>query len=276
MKDDPSASTAQNSTRAGDVREWDAAAYHRLSDPQFVWGLRVLERLSLRGDETVIDAGCGSGRLTAELLRRLPAGRVIAIDRSRNMLHEAEAFLLPRFCGRVTFLQADLQELRMSEEVDVVFSTAALHWIRDHPRLFRVLYAALVPGGRLVAQCGGGPNVAAVRERARTLIAGSAFQPYSSAWLDPWEFASEGVTAERLEDAGFVDVRTWLEPDPVTLPGAIEYRSYLATIIFRSHLPVLSPHLQERILDELTAQASRDNPPFTLDYWRLNMGARRP
>ncbi len=141
-------------------RDWDAATYHRISEPQVTWGRRVLDRLPLRGDETVLDAGCGTGRLTAELLERLPRGRVLALDNSPAMLAAAREYLAPRFGDRVSFVLADLQELAdrpLPEPVDAIFSTAAFHWVLDHPRLFRGLYRALRPGGRLVAQCGGGP-----------------------------------------------------------------------------------------------------------------------
>ena len=90
-------------------REWNSAAYQKLSDPQFAWGLAVLQRLALRGDETVLDAGCGTGRVTAELIERLPAGRVIATDLSYNMMQEARRNLA-HFGSRVVFLQSDLSE----------------------------------------------------------------------------------------------------------------------------------------------------------------------
>src|SRR5262245_33124609 len=113
------------------THEWDAQAYDRLSDPQYRWGVRVLERLALRGDETALDAGCGSGRLTALLLERLPHGRVIAVDRSENMLAEARA----RLAGsddRVTFVAADLQTYAGDALCDAIVSTATFHWILDH------------------------------------------------------------------------------------------------------------------------------------------------
>src|SRR5437588_11509857 len=120
-------------------REWDASSYHRISEPQFRWGQQVLGRLELTGGETVIDAGCGSGRLTAQLLERLPEGHVIALDASENMLREARAHLQPRFGDRVSFVHADLQSLGIDEGADAIVSTATFHWVLDHPRLFEGL-----------------------------------------------------------------------------------------------------------------------------------------
>src|SRR4051794_39016845 len=113
-------------------KEWNAAMYHRVSRPQQAWGEKVLQRLPLAGDETLIDAGCGTGHLTARLLERLPRGRVLAIDQSRNMLEQARDHLLPRYEGRLELLEADLAELRLDAVADAVFSAATFHWVMDH------------------------------------------------------------------------------------------------------------------------------------------------
>ena len=142
------------------TREWDATSYHKVSGPQTGWGQKVLARLELAGDERVIDAGCGSGRLTGELAERLPHGQVVALDRSWNMLQTARANLRPTYGSRVRFVQVSLPALPFEECADVVFSTATFHWVADHPALFSNIFEALRPGGRLHAQCGGGPNLA--------------------------------------------------------------------------------------------------------------------
>jgi ubiquinone/menaquinone biosynthesis C-methylase UbiE len=257
--------------------EWNAVDYHRLASPHVGWGRKVLQRLTLRGDETVLDAGCGSGRLTAELLELLPDGRVIAVDVSANMLAEAARNLEPVAGERVTFLQSDLQHLTLDEPVDAIFSTAALHWVRDHPLLFERLFTALKPGGWLVAQCGGGPNIAGVRERAAALMASPPFVAYFLGWSGPWEFASDEETALRLERAGFEQIATSLEPSLVALAGYDEYRDYLETVVFGAHLERLpSTGLRRQFVTALADQSAADAQPFTLDYWRLNMRARRP
>jgi trans-aconitate methyltransferase len=257
--------------------EWNASDYHRLADPHVGWGRSVLRQLSLRGDETVLDAGCGSGRLTAELLEMLPNGRVIAVDLSANMLDEAARNLRPLAGERVSFRQADLQHLTLDEPVDAIFSTAALHWVRDHRRLFERLHAALKPGGWLAAQCGGGPNIASVRERAAALTSSAPYAGFFQSWSGPWEFADERETAQRLERAGFVQISTSLESSPVVLASYEEYRDYLKTVVFGAHLERLpSDTLKRQFITTLADQSAADAQPFTLDYWRLNMRARRP
>jgi trans-aconitate 2-methyltransferase len=267
-----------NSSPAGRrSTEWDAASYHRLSAPQFSWGSQVLNRLRLKGDETVMDAGCGTGRLTAGLLERLPRGRVVAVDLSRNMLEEARMHLAPRFGGRVEFVRADLASLPFNEVFDGVFSTAAFHWVPDHLRLFRSLYESLKSGGWLVAQCSGGPNIARLMRRASVLMATEPYASYFSGWKDSKVFADDLTTAERLRAAGFVGVETGLELALTVLSGADEFREFMTTVNMHAHLARLPDGpLRRRFVEELTEQAAADDPPYSLDYCRLNIHARRP
>jgi trans-aconitate 2-methyltransferase len=259
------------------MREWNAEAYHRVSDPQFEWGQKVLARLPLRGDETVLDVGCGTGRLTEALLERLPAGRVLAVDLSINMLGVAREHLAARPAARVWFACAEATALPIAGRADAVFSTATLHWVLDHDALFQSVFRALKPGGRLVAQCGGGPNIARINGRCDALMRDSTFAPYYTDWRSPWNFADADATARRLAAAGFTNVRTHLEAAPVLQPDAVRYREFVANVICRNHLALLpEPSLRDQFMNALTAQAAADDPPFELDYWRLNIEAVRP
>jgi trans-aconitate 2-methyltransferase len=245
-------------------RDWDAATYHRVSGPQVEFARAVLDRLDLRGDETVLDAGCGSGRVTLMLLERLPRGRVVAVDQAESMVeHAREA--LP--AGRATVLRAELTELRLDEPVDAVFSNAVFHWVPDHDRLFERLHAALRPGGRLVAQCGGEGNVARFHRAAREAAAEEPYAAHLEGWKGPWNFAGAELTAERLERAGFRDVETWLEPHPV-VPDDPE--DYLRTVCLGYHLEQLPHELRDGYL-----QAVLERSAAELDYVRLNIAAAR-
>jgi trans-aconitate 2-methyltransferase len=256
------------------TREWNAASYHRVSNPQFAWGMAVLDRLTLRGDERVVDAGCGSGRLTGELAGRLPRGRLLAIDRSRKMLEQARSHLAP-FGARVRLAQVALPPLPVAAWADVVFSTATFHWVLDHPSLFGHLCSALRPGGLLHAQCGGGPNLAGAYAIAASVMALPAFAPYFHDWPRVWEFADAATTRARLEAAGFVEVETSTEPAPVTFDDADSYREFVATVIYHPQLARLPEALKQPFVDAVTTRAAATTVPFTLDYWRLNMSGRR-
>lgn len=259
------------------MSDWNADVYHRVSSPQLDWGLPVLERLPLAGDETVIDLGCGTGRLTEKLIERLSRGRAVCVDQSSNMLTTAREYLTPRHGHHVSFARADASALPFAGVADAIFSTATFHWVLDHQRLFASLFGALKPGGRLVAQCGGGPNLHRVHERCGRLMHEPAFAPHFSRWIDPWEFADAPTTARRLEQAGFTEIETSVHASPVRQPDAASYREFVEHVICRPHLSHLpGASLQARFMERLTAEAAGDSPPFELDYWRLNLDARRP
>lgn len=246
------------------VRQWDAGAYDRVSAPQQEWGRRVLERLRLDGDETVLDAGCGSGRVTEMLLERLPRGRVIAVDSSQSMVDLARE----RIGERVDVRLVDLLELDLELEVDAIVSTATFHWIAGHDLLFRRLRAALRAGGALVAQCGGAGNLAGVYAITREIAAQEPFAAHLAGWQGPWHFREPEQTQVSLLGAGFSEARCWLEPRPARPP---EPREFLGTVIlapYQEQLP--SGELREAFLD---AVHSRLGKPVTLDYVRLNIDA---
>jgi trans-aconitate 2-methyltransferase len=247
------------------TRDWDAATYDRVSAPQVEWAGRVLERLPLRGGETVLDAGCGSGRVTRLLLERLPHGRVVAVDSAPSMVEHARAALDPE---RTTVFQANLTELVLEEPVDAAFSNAVFHWIADHDALFARLFAALRPGGLLVAQCGGKGNVQRFHDAAWAVASEEPYTKHFSDWRGPWHFAGAEETADRLARAGFIDIETWLEPYPVTPPDPT---GFLRTVC-------LGPHL-EQLPDELRTgyvEAVRERCGTELDYVRLNIDAKKP
>jgi trans-aconitate methyltransferase len=259
------------------AREWDSAAYHRLSDPQFGWALKVLERLdalNLPDHAHILDAGCGTGRVTAELLRKFPPCRVTAVDASENMVQQAKLTLQP-FHDRVHLECRDLLEIPYSNIFDLVFSTAVFHWIKDHDRLFGTLFRALKPGGFMVAQCGGGPNLKKVRDCAQKLIETDPFRKYFQDWQRVWEYPGPELTAERLRRVGFQDVTTSLEAAPVTFPDAAQYRDFLKTVILHPYMERLPESLQAELIDEMVRQSAQEQPPFVLDYWRLNMRAHK-
>jgi len=241
-------------------RDWDAASYQRVSAPLEAMGREVLDRLELRGDERVLDAGCGTGRVTAALLERLPRGEVVAVDGSPAMVAEARERLGLRADVRV----ADLTELELERPVDAILSTATFHWIADHDRLFERLFAALRPGGRIVAQCGGAGNVAAVQAAVDAVA-----EPALAGWRGPWHFASPEETAERLARIGFADVRTW--PQDVRVEPE-NPREYLATVVLGSHLERVPPERRDAFGDAVLARL----PEPAIDYVRLNLAARRP
>jgi trans-aconitate 2-methyltransferase len=248
------------------AREWDAARYDAVAAPQTRWGLAVLDRLVLDGGERVLDAGCGSGRVTEALAGRLPGGRVVALDASTSMLEQARR-RLAHLGRRVRFVHADLLELQPSvleEDVplDAVFSTATFHWITDHARLFANLAALLRPGGQLVAQCGAEGNVQRLIDAVRSLGVERA---------GTWCYASVDDTVRRLDEAGFNEVQVWTTPEPTAFSPGDPFVDFLETVCLREHLASLRPD-RRRAFAERVATAMGEP---SLDYVRLNIVARR-
>jgi trans-aconitate 2-methyltransferase len=245
-------------------RDWDAATYERVSAPLTAMGTDVLDRLVLRGDETVLDAGCGTGNVTRALRDRLPSGRVIAVDAAPSMVEQARG-LLP---SDVDVRQADLLALEVDEPVDAVLSTATFHWIGDHDRLFARLHAVLKPGGRLVAQCGGRGNVAAVKQAGIDVAQAPRYAPHFAGWKTDWTFATAEETEERLRRAGFGDTWCWLTRVEVD-PG--DPAAYLRAICLGSFLVRLPEELRGPFVADVIARLP---DPLVIHYVRLNILAR--
>ncbi|HEY0632075.1 MAG TPA: methyltransferase domain-containing protein [Thermoleophilaceae bacterium] len=244
------------------TRDWDAGTYHRVSDVHTQWADQLLARLHLSGSETVLDAGCGSGRVTAMLLERLPQGHVVAVDAAPSMVEHAREAL----GDRATVFQQDLLDLELSEPVDAAFSNAVFHWVPDHPRLFARLHAALKPGGQLEAQYGGFGNVERFHQAADEAGAQEPFAPYLDGWIGPWNFTTDEQARGWLEEAGFEDVRAWLEEWPMT---PAEPRDYIRTVCLGHHLQKLPEELRDQYVDLVA-----ERMPPEIDYVRLNISAR--
>jgi trans-aconitate 2-methyltransferase len=218
---------------------WDASTYEKVADPQAAWADEIIARSGIEQGDVVLDAGCGGGRVTKKLLELTP--NVIAVDADANMVEKARQSLP----DSVPVYHQDLLELDIPEKVDVVFSCAVFHWITDHERLFERLHAALKPGGRLVAQCGGYGNIQNVLD-----VVGE--RP------GRWLYAKPDETEERLRGAGFRDARAWLEPKP-TVPA--DMATFIATVILHK-----DPHARQNA-ERVAAQIDH------IDYVRLNMEA---
>jgi trans-aconitate 2-methyltransferase len=252
---------------ADGTADWDAAAYHRLAKPQEEWARQVLQRLPLRGDEVVLDAGCGSGRVTRMLLERLPRGRVIGVDGSPSMIERAREDL-GQWSDRVELKVADLRELELPEPVDAVFSNATFHWIREHDRLFRRLRAAMKTGAPLVAQCGGEGNVAEFAEAIEHAAARPKFAAAFEGWPTPYNFAGPAETEERLRAAGFDGIRCWLEERVVQPEPAREFAAAAGLAPHHERLPA---EQRDAFTDAVLEQLRK---PVVFRYVRLNIDAR--
>jgi len=247
-------------------RDWDASTYDKIAGPMTRWGTDVLGRLQLRGDETVLDAGCGSGRVTEQLLARLPHGHVVGLDAAPSMLEEARR-RLQRFGSRVSFVQADLlglspATLQGRAPVDAVLSTATFHWVLDHDRLFHNLASVMRPGAALEAQCGAEGNIERLLEAVRK-VGGER--------KGTWLYAGPEDTRRRLARAGFIDIEVWMHPEPTPIESGGPLETYLATVCLRAHVAGMDDDERHDFLSKVAA--AMEEP--VIDYVRLDISARR-
>ena len=241
---------------------WDARTYDSSSEPQQAWGSEVLARVEGRigPDATVLDVGCGTGRVTEALLALVPRGRVLALDASADMVSLART----RLGDRADVWCQDVLDLDLAEPVDAIVSTATFHWVTDHDRLWPTLAGALVPGGALEVQCGGEGNIDRVREAIDAAALEAA--PELLGW-SPWHFAGTEETEARLQRAGFSEIRCRLQERP-TSPEDVD--AFVRTSILPAHLARLPADRRERFAAAVVARVR-----LPLDYVRLNVSATR-
>lgn len=255
------------------VVDWNAVAYDNLSDPMFEWGLAVLNTLQLNGNERVLDAGCGSGRLTEELVARLPRGIVVALDSSPKMLEQARQ-RLTKFGERVEFMHTSLQEFELPVAVDGIFSNAVFHWVPDHAIMFRALHRALKPGGWLVAQFGGVGNLAKTLRRAKEVAQLSPFCDHLKEFKAGPHFEDVASTRLRMEDAGFQVSEAKLHTVFPRFERKERYEAFLETVIMRQPMTNLTESLRREFLDQISSRTRREEGAYTLDYVRLTVRAK--
>jgi trans-aconitate 2-methyltransferase len=256
---------------------WNAEVYDRIGTPMRRWAQQVIDDLKLRGDETVLDAGCGSGSVTFDLLEQLPNGKVYAVDASAEMVASLEKTIAERGERRVTAMHASLTDFMLPEPVDVVFSNAVFHWIPDDDALFGCLFRATKAGGRLRAQCGGFGNnrnvlasVAAVREQER-------FAKHLGEFRDSKKYRTPDEAKTALERAGWRDIRASLFDAPVPFDDHASAALYVKTILLRDHVARLPEDLQDAYcLAVVEETVRRHGEPYVADYVRLDMWASKP
>ena len=255
---------------------WNAEVYDRIGTPMRRWAQAVIDDLHLGGDETVLDAGCGSGSVTFDLLERLPRGRIYAIDSSPGMIWKITQAIESRGETRIIPILASLTDFNLPEQVDVVFSNAVLHWIPDDDALFGCLFRATKPGGRFRAQCGGGANIARLMAATQAVEEREPFSRYlGMAEFRKYRTAVEATAA--MHGAGWTDVRAELFDSPVRFENKDDAALYLRTIILQRHAAALPPEHQQPFLEAVIDETVRRyGEPFTADYVRLDLWATKP
>ena len=256
---------------------WNAEVYDRIGTPMRRWAQQVIDDLGLKGDETVLDAGCGSGSVTFDLLEKLPRGKVYAVDSSPTMIEKLTRTIEERSETRITPICASLTDFNLPERVDCVFSNAVLHWIWDDDPLFGSLFNATKPGGRFRAQCGGYGNISRFWRAVDAISHREPFAQHLPEQNDHRNYRTPEIATEIMERAGWKDIRAKLFDSPVTFDAEDDAVLYLRTIILQSQIARLPDSLGDDYLRAVVQETVQlYGEPFTADYVRLDLWATRP
>jgi trans-aconitate methyltransferase len=208
---------------------WNADEYARSSSAQLGWALELIDTLGLRGDESVLDIGCGDGKVTAELARRVPRGSVTGVDSSRDMIRCARAAWPAALHPGLTFQIADARSLRFDNRFDVAFSNAALHWVNDQRAVLTGVARALRPSGRLLFQMGGRGNGAGIFSVAAELVDSPAWRSCFRGFPFPWCFSGPDEYGPWCAEAGLRAIRIELLPRTMRQNGAEGLAAWIRT-----------------------------------------------
>jgi trans-aconitate 2-methyltransferase len=286
---------------------WDARTYDQVSRlVQYRWGQQVIKWRKWRRNEIVMDVGCGSGLLTRQLAKKVPRGKVYAVDIDSNMIKQAKNNL--QFLDNVEIIQSSFTDVKLPRKMDVIFSNSALHWIQDHKKAFQNFWEMLKSmntsditditissnsnntgrSGQLLIQCGGYGNLQEIIAILERIIHLDQFKEHFTDWKQPWYFAKAEDTNKLLQEIGYVNTAVYYSDDCVTLPNRRLYSKFVKTVVMKSYLDHLSSHndiydidklkdlFLELFLDEVEKYSSKLKRPWFLDFVRLNIIAHKP
>ena len=255
---------------ASSTARWDAADYAANSTVQQAWARELIARLKLRGDEHVLDVGCGDGKVTAEIARAVPRGAVTGVDASMEMIDFAQKAFAPKQHPNLEFYVMDARKIKSARRFDVVFSNAALHWVDNHEAILRGIASVLKPGGRLIISCGGKGNAHEVFVALRPEIRLKRWRQFFRRMPKPYFFYSPADYEKWLPRSGFKAVAVRLAPKNAIYAGSKGFAAWLRT----TWLPYIQ-RLPEPARDEFIAAVAKrylaKHPPDPGDKVHVRM-----
>jgi len=256
--------------------DFDGEAYGKASDHQREWGCRLIDDLSLRGDERILDLGCGDGKLSCLLADRVPAGSVLGVDASAGMLEAARWHRR----ANLRFDVLDINRLDFTEAFDVVFSNAALHWIHDHRKLLDAICHALAPGGTARLSFAADGNCAALIRAIRRTMATPEFAPRFETFQWPWHMPTVEQYRRLATAAAFEDIRIWEENADRLFPTAEAITAWIdqpSLVPFLQHLPArLRSSFRDPVVADVLRETRRPAGGHFETFRRLNVLAHKP
>lgn len=264
------------------MEKWDAETYHKISHIQEAWAKELILNNKWNGDEVVLDAGCGTGKVTNLIARIVNRGRIYAVDIDENMITIARKKY--QHLKNVIYLISDITNVNLPQSVDIVFSNAAIHWIPNHHRLFKNFYDMLKPDGKILIQCGGKGNLGKTHEILESLRKEKEFAKYFRNWQEPWYFPSASEAFSILKNTGFRDIHTEISKKTAVFQGSQDYRLFMKTVVMKPYLSYLPSHndndtIRDSFIDLFIEQSIKTKDFLnqktqpSIDYVRLNIRA---
>ena len=248
-------------TNKAETYSWDASDYAKHSSNQYDWAMELIPKLKLKGDETLLDIGCGDGKITAILSSYLPHGQVVGVDSSEEMTTLARQSFPHCHYPNLSFLRMDARELTFREEFDVAFSNAALHWIIDHQAVLSGVTESLDKGGQLLFQMAGKGNAQEILTVLEELISEKDCKSYFKNFSFPYGFYGPEEYRVWLQEAGLKAERIELFPKDMKFQGKEGLAGWIRTtwLPFTERVPA---QLRDTFINEI---ASRYVEAYPLD-----------
>jgi trans-aconitate 2-methyltransferase len=251
-------------------QKWNAEDYAKSSSAQLQWAQELVSKLALQGCESVLDIGCGDGKISAQLSIAVKNGNVLGIDLSEDMIRLAfEQFPSAKY-PNLSFLQMDATDIRLSERFDIAFSTAVLHWVKDHITVLRGVHACLKSGGKILFQMGGRGNATEVFSAIEKVLQHPRWQQYYEDFTPPYHFYGQGEYEAWLSESVFRPERVELVLKDMQHQGTDGFKGWLRTTWFpyTDRLPV---ELRDAFLTEVVDAYTVTHPIDTLGHTHVKM-----
>jgi trans-aconitate 2-methyltransferase len=249
---------------------WDPKLYSSSSSAQKNWGLELLAKMHFKGNERILDVGCGDGKLSAEIAGNLPEGSVLGIDLSEEMITFARSHYLSEKFQNLFFMQADANKLNFDSEFDVVFSNAVLHWLKAPEAALKGFWKSLKPDGVLLAQFGGKGNAAEVFKIIDMMIDNKKWSSYFRDFVFPYGFYGPEEYGKWLNNVGFSVKRLELISKDMALEGKKGLIGWIAST-WHPYTQQVPEELKEEFINELATLFADNNPPDDKGYIHIRM-----
>ena len=240
--------------------KWNAADYAANSVVQQTWARELIAKLNLRGDEHILDVGCGDGKVTAEIARAVPRGSVTGVDASPQMIKFAKKTFPASEIPDLEFRVMDARNIKFAQSFDVIFSNAALHWVDDHQPILRGTASVLKSGGRLVVSCGGKGNAQDVFVALRPEMRLKRWREFFREMPTPYFFNAPTDYEKWLPKFGFKIQKIKLAPKDATYEGANGFATWLRST-WIPYVQRVPKNLREEFITAVTERYVAKHPP---------------